>query len=179
MFHTEPQYSQKELQLFKEFQVAEYAYRLMAADIYRMAILNAFVTRRPESPATESLRRVYMAFTDGSRKRLTPEFDALIELRTPTQIALDNFAEKYGAFTQEELSIGKGVEEIRALPCEVPWMTPLGMGRIMIVGIRRHEGTVQFQLGNKKAVPYTDDKSTEADKTIWVTGDEFGDEWPA
>jgi hypothetical protein len=103
--------------------------------------------------------------------------DACIKLRAPSkkQVA---FEAKWGAYTEEERTIGKGIMVVETIPCEAPWCGYLGAGMIMITGIRRKDGKVEFQLGDKKKKAYLDENSKEKDKTIWVMADDFFDEWP-
>lgn len=75
-------------------------------------------------------------------------------------------------FTHEELTIGNGLETVTSLPFEAPWLSPLGVGLIMITDIRRNENNiVEFQLGNEEAIPYEDGNA-------WAEADDFYCEWP-
>lgn len=47
--------------------------------MYRIALEDAFLNSK-KGPGVESLRRCYKALTSGTPHRLTPAFDALIEL---------------------------------------------------------------------------------------------------
>ncbi|MCK4815096.1 hypothetical protein KA005_04940 [bacterium] len=78
------------------------------------------------------------------------------------------------SFTPMELTVGKGVETIKSLPCVAPWLSPFGVCLINITSVRRNEfGVVEFQLGDESAVPYKT-KNGEA----WVEADAFYPEWP-
>ena len=80
-------------------------------------------------------------------------------------MSLDNF-------TPAELRIGKGVAQVNSLPFEAPWLNPFGACLIMITDIRRNDdGVVQFQLGDKNAVPYNNG-------TAWAKAGDFFSEWP-
>jgi len=70
-----------------------------------------------------------------------------------------------------ELDI-KGVLSVRELPCEAPWLSPIGACLIMITDIRRgSEGKLEFQLGDEDATPYDGG-------SVWATADAFYEEWP-
>lgn len=82
---------------------------------------------------------------------------------------------KIGEYDEGELEIGKGATHVKVLPCEAPWLSPLGACLIKIIDIRRNEdGIVEFQLGDEENKPYTKDNG----ETYWAKADEFYDEWP-
>jgi hypothetical protein len=73
------EYSEKEHRLFKYFKVDYLAGRLSPKEVYREAIVNAFVDEYyMDCRECESLRKAYVALIEDSVKRMTPEFDALI-----------------------------------------------------------------------------------------------------
>jgi hypothetical protein len=72
---------------------------------------------------------------------------------------------------RDELRVNSALT-IKALPCEAPWLTGMGLGKIMITDMRRgKDGKLAFQLGNEQKVPY--EKGT-----VWVHADAFYNEWP-
>ena len=75
-------------------------------------------------------------------------------------------------FTPDELTIGKGVEQVDSLPCEAPWLSPYGACLIKITDVRRNkDGIVEFQLGDESSIPYENGE-------VWVVADAFYSEWP-
>lgn len=103
--------------------------------------------------------------------------DACIKLKPPSKKQLA-FEAAWGIYTEEERTIGKGLMLVEKIPCEAPWLGALGSGMIMIIGIRRKDGKVEFQVGDEKKKPYIDEDSKEEDKSVWVEADDFYDEWP-
>lgn len=70
-------------------------------------------------------------------------------------------------FSKAELSMPYG-ETLTGLPSEAPWLTPLGVGLVVIFAVRRaDDGHVEFGIGNQ-APPIL----------AWVRKESFHNEWP-
>jgi hypothetical protein len=72
-------YSDKEVLLFKEFQLDHLLSHVAPVTLYHMAMEKAFITDLRGS-AVDSLRRCLIAIKDCGAYRMTPEFDALIDI---------------------------------------------------------------------------------------------------
>lgn len=75
--------SEKESEMFEQLGFKELidleVSDLHEMDIYRMAVYKVFIEDM-KGPAVESLRRTFTAFSRMKPYRMTPEFDALIQL---------------------------------------------------------------------------------------------------
>jgi hypothetical protein len=74
-------YSDAEMAMFKALGVEGWPLNLTVNDLYP-AIIQKVWMERMTGPAVESLRRCVDAFQNETPKRLTPEFDALVQLET-------------------------------------------------------------------------------------------------
>lgn len=84
------QYSDKELKMIEFFGYGNIAQEqgVTAIVLYRMMVEKAFAENL-HGPAVESLRRCFNAFEQHTLYRMTPEWDAMIDLETPVSPACD------------------------------------------------------------------------------------------
>ncbi len=75
-------------------------------------------------------------------------------------------SEPFENFTREERTI-QGLLVVSEAGTIAPWMTPYGAALVKIYGVRRHEGKVQFGIGNE-----------EPPILGWVEALAFYDKWP-
>jgi hypothetical protein len=74
-------YSDKERHLLHYFDVSDTVIdNIQPTQVYRMAVENAFIDKYYDGHMTESLRSCAKALRDSSVTRLTPEWDAMINL---------------------------------------------------------------------------------------------------
>jgi hypothetical protein len=78
-YHTDFEYSEKEMALIAYFGYTNIADRVSANSIYRMMMEKAFITD-DRSTAAESIRRCLIALEEGEIYRMTDEWDRLIVL---------------------------------------------------------------------------------------------------
>ena len=76
----ETDYSDKEIELFTFFGIADLVNCSMPVCLYRMCVEKAFVNEL-SGPYVDSLRRCYKALTERTCFRGTPEWDNLIQLK--------------------------------------------------------------------------------------------------